>query len=171
MKVLLDSCICGRGRVELDAAGHDVVWVGDWPQDPGDDEILARAGDEGRILVTLDKDFGELAVLYGERHCGILRLVDSAGDKAADVLASAGVARPRACRRRDHYCRAGAAPNPRSLMCTDDAFTSSTDGLRPVGPSASVSVPVCPGQRPGWPGRTMIPQGPTDRHPPIQSHT
>ncbi len=87
MKVLLDSCICGRARVELDAAGHDVVWVGDWPQDPGDDEILARARDEGRILVTLDKDFGELAVLHGERHCGILRLVNiSAGRQAPMCL-------------------------------------------------------------------------------------
>lgn len=38
--------------------------------------ILARARMENRILVTLDKDFGELAVVRGERHCGIVRLVD-----------------------------------------------------------------------------------------------
>jgi predicted nuclease of predicted toxin-antitoxin system len=31
---------------------------------------------EGRILVTLDKDFGALAVVFGQPHCGIVRLVD-----------------------------------------------------------------------------------------------
>lgn len=46
----------------LEAAGHDVVWVGDWDRDPGDREILFQARSEGRILVTLDKDFGELAI-------------------------------------------------------------------------------------------------------------
>ena len=38
--------------------------------------ILARALQEGRVLVTLDKDFGELAVLQGAPHGGIVRLVD-----------------------------------------------------------------------------------------------
>jgi predicted nuclease of predicted toxin-antitoxin system len=51
-------------------------WGGDWKQDPGDDAILALAFKEGRILVTLDKDFGELAALQGASHGGILRSVD-----------------------------------------------------------------------------------------------
>jgi predicted nuclease of predicted toxin-antitoxin system len=76
MKVLLDTCVWGNALAELQAAGHDVIWSGDWPQDPGDDEILARAYADGRVLVTLDKDFGELAVLRGLPHCGIVRLVD-----------------------------------------------------------------------------------------------
>ena len=38
------------------------MWFGDWSRDPGDEEILAIADQERRILVTLDKDFGELAV-------------------------------------------------------------------------------------------------------------
>jgi hypothetical protein len=37
--------------------------------------ILARAHQEGRILVTLDKDFGELAVVRKQPHSGIVRLV------------------------------------------------------------------------------------------------
>jgi len=59
----------------LQEVGHDVVWTGDWTKDPGDQEILAWAYSEDRILVTLDKDFGELAVLQGQPHCGILRIV------------------------------------------------------------------------------------------------
>jgi predicted nuclease of predicted toxin-antitoxin system len=56
--------------------GHDVVWAGAWDEDPGDEEILAFAHREARVLVTLDKDFGELAILHDHPHSGILRLVN-----------------------------------------------------------------------------------------------
>lgn len=71
MKILLDSCVWGGARSGLAASGHDVVWAGDWPSDPGDEEILAQAHREGRVLVTLDKDFGTLAILRATPHCGI----------------------------------------------------------------------------------------------------
>ena len=76
MKVLLDTCVWGGAVTELRRAGHDVIWVGDWPEDPGDEEILETARSEERILVTLDKDFGELAVVHNKPHCGIIRLVN-----------------------------------------------------------------------------------------------
>ena len=76
MRLLLDTCVWNGVVGELEAAGHDVQWTGHWPRDPGDEEILAYARREGRILVTLDKDFGELAVGRGARHSGILRIVD-----------------------------------------------------------------------------------------------
>lgn len=76
MKILLDTCVWGRVRADLEADGHDVVWAGDWTTDPGDEEILAIAYSEGRILVTLDKDFGELAIVRQIPHRGILRLVN-----------------------------------------------------------------------------------------------
>jgi predicted nuclease of predicted toxin-antitoxin system len=76
VKVLLDTCVSPRAIAELVSAGHDVVWSGGWPEDPGDEEILARAYVEERVLVTLDKDFGELAVVGEKPHCGIVRLVD-----------------------------------------------------------------------------------------------
>jgi predicted nuclease of predicted toxin-antitoxin system len=88
VKLLLDSCVWGKAADELRAAGHDVVWAGDWPSDPGDDAILAQAHAEQRILITLDKDFGELAILHGRPHHGILRLVNfSARQQAAACLA------------------------------------------------------------------------------------
>lgn len=76
MKLLLDTCVWGGACEGLRKAGHDVVWAGDWDEDPGDEEILARAHKEGRILVTLDKDFGEMAVVKGRGHSGIIRLVN-----------------------------------------------------------------------------------------------
>ncbi|MBM4047582.1 MAG: toxin-antitoxin system, toxin component, PIN family protein [Planctomycetes bacterium] len=76
MKVLLDTCVWGGARHDLRAAGHDVVWAGEWAEDPGDDDILERAHDEARVLVTLDKDYGELAIVHGKPHRGIVRLVN-----------------------------------------------------------------------------------------------
>jgi predicted nuclease of predicted toxin-antitoxin system len=85
VKLLLDSCTWGGALAPLAAAGHDVVWAGNWPADPGDDEILARAHAEGRILVTLDKDFGELAIVRDLPHSGILRLVGLSSAQQVDV--------------------------------------------------------------------------------------
>jgi predicted nuclease of predicted toxin-antitoxin system len=88
VKLLLDSCVWGQAAVELQAAGHDVVWAGDWPADPGDQAILAHAHAEERVLVTLDKDFGELAIVHGHLHHGIVRIVNfSARQQAAACLA------------------------------------------------------------------------------------
>jgi predicted nuclease of predicted toxin-antitoxin system len=41
--------------------GHDVVWARTDAPGASDQEILARAQREERVLVTFDKDFGELA--------------------------------------------------------------------------------------------------------------
>jgi len=94
MKILLDTCVWGGARVALVGAGHDVVWSGDLDQDPGDTEVLSMAHREGRVLVTLDKDFGQLAVLKGQPHAGIVRLVGirarEQGSATADVLAAYG---------------------------------------------------------------------------------
>ena len=76
MKVLLDSCIWPGAKARILDAGHEVEWVGDWPVDPGDDEILVYAARNRQAVVTLDKDFGELAVAFDREHAGIVRLVD-----------------------------------------------------------------------------------------------
>jgi predicted nuclease of predicted toxin-antitoxin system len=62
-----------------------VIWAGEWPEDPGDEEILESAHLEGRILVTLDKDFGELAIVYDRPHSRIVRLVDFRGNDQGTV--------------------------------------------------------------------------------------
>lgn len=83
MKLLLDTCVPSGVRDAL-LASHDVEWCGDWPFDPGDEEILSRARQDQRVVVTLDKDFGELAVVRGVEHAGIVRLVSmSIGEQSA----------------------------------------------------------------------------------------
>ena len=85
MKVLLDTCVWGGVKSLLAHVGHDVVWTGDWEKDPGDDEILAIAHREGRVLITLDKDFGELAIVFGQPHSGIVRLVNMSTKQQGEV--------------------------------------------------------------------------------------
>ncbi len=85
MKVLLDSCVSGNLLGEFASAGHEAAWVGNWGRDPGDGVILSRAHAEGRVLVTLDKDFGELAIVHRIAHSGIIRLVDLSLKRQAAV--------------------------------------------------------------------------------------
>lgn len=67
-----------------------MIWAGLWDKDPGDKEILQFAFNEKRILVTLDKDFGELAILNDQPHSGIIRLVNIAThDQAALCIKAA----------------------------------------------------------------------------------
>ena len=43
MKILLDACVWGGARARLKSEGHDVEWIGDLSEDPGDEEVLSRA--------------------------------------------------------------------------------------------------------------------------------
>jgi len=85
VRLILDTCISGGIADQLRQEGHDVIWTGDWLQDPGDDEILDYAFRENRILITLDKDFGTLAILHNRPHSGMLRLVNWATQDQAGV--------------------------------------------------------------------------------------
>ncbi len=89
MRLLLDSCIWGPARQELIAHGHDVEWVGDLPADPGDLAILERGYLENRVLVTLDKDFGEFAIVRSLPHAGIMRLVGFSAKRHAAACLTA----------------------------------------------------------------------------------
>lgn len=57
----------------LRADGHDVAWVAEDAPSTADRDVLARASSELRLLVTMDKDFGELAFHSGmPAACGIV---------------------------------------------------------------------------------------------------
>ena len=64
MKFLADEC-CDTGLVaSLRKDGHDVLYVTEKKAGAIDDEILSDAYKEERILITEDKDFGELVYRF-----------------------------------------------------------------------------------------------------------
>lgn len=63
---LLANENCPRAAVDaLRSRGHDVAWVRTDAPGISDREVLRRAVSEARILITFDKDFGELAFRAG----------------------------------------------------------------------------------------------------------
>jgi predicted nuclease of predicted toxin-antitoxin system len=68
------------------AKGHDVIESQERSPDPGDREILEWATREGRILVTMDKDFGEFIFGEGVRHAGLIRLPDVPAEKRITMV-------------------------------------------------------------------------------------
>lgn len=72
MKFLADEC-CERGLVvALRKAGYDVLHVVESKPGATDDDVLALAFDERRILLTEDKDFGELVYRLKKPTHGII---------------------------------------------------------------------------------------------------
>ena len=61
MRILANENFPGDAVVALRDRGHDVAWVRSDAPGSSDVEVLARGQAENRILVTFDKDFGELA--------------------------------------------------------------------------------------------------------------
>lgn len=73
-------------------AGHDVAWVRTDAPGSKDPEVLRRAVSERRVLLTFDKDFGNLAFQFGlPANCGIVlfRLQASSSAVLATLVVTA----------------------------------------------------------------------------------
>lgn len=73
MKFLLDESTEFRLAAFLKEEGHDVTAVAhDYPRALSDREVLAIAQREQRILITNDRDFGELIYQLRLPHAGVV---------------------------------------------------------------------------------------------------
>lgn len=72
MRLLIDGCLSPATVERLIDAGHDVEWVGDWPADPGDVDVLRAAHEVRRVLVTIDRGFGALTAYQRRGHSGLI---------------------------------------------------------------------------------------------------
>jgi predicted nuclease of predicted toxin-antitoxin system len=82
----VDRPVVQRLRVE----GHETVYVAEVSPSISDDEVLALANNRGALLLTADKDFGELVYRHKRVHGGVVLLrLDglSLADKA-DIVAT-----------------------------------------------------------------------------------
>jgi len=89
MRFLADEGV-ERAVVEaLRLAGYDVAWVVEKARGADDEQVITLAEAEQRILITNDKDFGNLVVHQGYAVSGVilLRLPRSkANQKAAHTI-------------------------------------------------------------------------------------
>lgn len=60
MRLLADENFPGEAVEALRVAGYDVLWIAEDAPSIDDQDVLARAVREQRLLLTFDKDFGEL---------------------------------------------------------------------------------------------------------------
>lgn len=61
MRILADENCPGDLVEAIRSYGHDVTWIRLDAPGSSDPEILGRAQSEDRVILTFDKDFGELA--------------------------------------------------------------------------------------------------------------
>ncbi len=73
MQFLLDANVEYRLATFLTSLGHDVKTIArDYPSSLTDQDVLTRAVEEKRILITNDRDFGELIFRQHFPHCGVI---------------------------------------------------------------------------------------------------
>jgi predicted nuclease of predicted toxin-antitoxin system len=85
-RLLADENVPAPAVAALRHAGHDIVWMLQDAPGTRDPEVLARAQHESRVVVTFDKDFGELAFRYGAAAAAgvvLFRITMSSPDRVA----------------------------------------------------------------------------------------
>ena len=90
MRLVADESCDFTLVVDLRAAGHDVTAITETLAGAEDDKVIALAASERRLLLTEDKDFGQLVFAVGARNAGVLLIrypVSARSRLAADVLA------------------------------------------------------------------------------------
>jgi predicted nuclease of predicted toxin-antitoxin system len=91
MRVLADENIPRAAVQRLRDQGHDVAWIRESSPGVSDEVVIAQAVKEQRVIITLDKDFGELAVLRpGPLPAGIVlfRIVKSSPSSIAATISA-----------------------------------------------------------------------------------
>lgn len=88
LKFVLDV---GVGKKTLDfliSQGFDAVSILDLNPSMSDTDILFIAEKDRRMVITMDKDFGELVYRNRQQHKGVLllRLEDASGEEKAEII-------------------------------------------------------------------------------------
>jgi predicted nuclease of predicted toxin-antitoxin system len=83
MKLVADENVDRRIVERLRRDGHTVDWIAEVFPSASDEEVFLRAATGGAVLVTEDKDFGELVYRRGLAHTGVLLVRLEGLDNAA----------------------------------------------------------------------------------------
>jgi predicted nuclease of predicted toxin-antitoxin system len=74
MRLLADENVSRLVVERLTAAGFDITWIGSAHSGASDEDVLEIARRESRILVTEDRDFGEMIVRRQLQAPGVVLL-------------------------------------------------------------------------------------------------
>jgi len=72
MNFLADESCAGPVVRALREAGHHVVAIAEVARGATDEQVLERALNEKRVLITEDRDFGELVYARGRSSAGVI---------------------------------------------------------------------------------------------------
>ena len=72
MNLVIDESVDNLIVEALRRDGHDVLYVSEFAPGINDDKVLDLANQSGALLVTEDKDFGELVFRNGRIHTGVV---------------------------------------------------------------------------------------------------
>jgi predicted nuclease of predicted toxin-antitoxin system len=91
VKLLADEGVDAGIVARLRSAGHDVVYVAELSPGITDDAVLELANADERILMTADKDFGELVFRLRRATVGVLlvRLAGMPSEGRAEAITQA----------------------------------------------------------------------------------
>src|SRR5437867_13116788 len=107
MRFLVDENMPYSAVERLRGLGHDVLAVRDVMRGAPDEDVLAKSRSENRVLVTADKDFGEMIFARRDLAAGVLlvrsrtsrpvakgdvavRAIDDLGERLAGSFVVAG---------------------------------------------------------------------------------
>jgi predicted nuclease of predicted toxin-antitoxin system len=91
---LADECVDASLVRHLRATGHDVASTAETAAAATDAEILVQAQIEGRLLLTEDKDFGDLVFRRGQSVPGVVLLrIDPAKHELKAIRLSVAIDR------------------------------------------------------------------------------
>jgi predicted nuclease of predicted toxin-antitoxin system len=86
MRIIANENVSATVISELRKRGHDVNWIKETNPQASDETVLATAQREDRLVLTHDKDFGELAFRFGlPASSGVLLIRLSGDSRQADI--------------------------------------------------------------------------------------
>ncbi len=93
MRFLADECLMGEIIRQLREQGFDIATIPRDLKGEGDGRVLEHSVGEGRILLTQDYDFGDLAVLGRKSAIGIVIIAEDSFSGQLDDIAAEVVKR------------------------------------------------------------------------------
>ncbi len=91
MNLLADESVDRQVVERLRVDGHEVIYIAELESGISDETVLQRANERESLLLTVDKDFGELTYRQKLIHQGVvlIRLAGFSNQTKAEVVAQA----------------------------------------------------------------------------------